>query len=224
MSEFLSTQAAAGSRHPGTRSETGLSRPLAVVLAIAVTSWLTLLFVRPEYLDQTILQAIYVGHNRYLKALARLIGHFGAPEAVMMLTICAGALLASWGQYLRAPIPLIATLFAHAAAALQRDAIGRTRPDGLVGVPELTNWSFPPTRVVDSLTAYLVIALLLTKGARVNRIILAGAVLIGGSNGIVRVTLGHHWPSDTLVGWSFGTAVAIAWYWLATFLPAGERT
>lgn len=205
-------------------STNGTGMKMALCFGALVAIWITLFFVRPEPLDRMALEAVYAGQIPHIKFLARQVGHIGAPEAVFMLTVCAGAYLALQGRFWRAPVPFVATVFAHATAALQRDAVGRPRPDGLAGLPDLNAPSFPPTRVVDPMTAYLLVALLLTNGGtgRNGRLIIAAAVLIGGSNGIVRVVLGHHWPSDALAGWTYGAAVAIAFYWLSTYLPARE--
>lgn len=173
--------------------------------------------------DEKILEAVYVGDQRFPKFVARHVGHFGAPPAVMLLVLGAGAYLAMQRQYWRAPVPLVATLFAHAASVAQQVAIGRPRPHGLVGLPPLSAPSFLPTRVVDPITAYLLVALLLTNGGRENRWLVIGAVLVGGSNGIVRVVLGHHWPSDAVAGWAFGGAVALIAYYMTTYFPDPDR-
>jgi membrane-associated phospholipid phosphatase len=208
---------------PAARYPRLLRPPLLAALVVSTATWIALLFVRPDELDLQILQAVYVGDIPPVSRAVKMVGHLAAPEAVATLALFAGALLAMFGHYWRAPMPILGMLAAHGLAAVQRDLIGRPRPTGFEGLPELTASSLPPTRVVDALTVYLLVALLLTRGGRRNRMIVVAAVVIGASNGVVRVMLGHHWPSDALAGWSFGTAMAIACYWVAILLPRRRR-
>lgn len=192
---------------------------LAIVLALLAVAWLFMLRYGFGAIDRTILEAVYVGDDPYLKFLALRLGYFGAPQAIMLLVLGAGVYLLINGDYWRAPVPLVATLLAHAASIAQQIAVGRPRPHDLNGLPPLSAPSFLPTRVVDPMTAYLLVALLLTNGGRKSRSLLVGAVLIGASNGVVRVVLGHHWPSDAVAGWAFGAAVALTAYYLSKLLP-----
>ena len=172
--------------------------------------------------DRTLLEAIYVGHRPLLKFLARQVGHFGAPEATLVLTLMASVILMSQRRYWTASIPPFALLFAHSLAVLQRDLLGRARPDGLVGLESLHAPSLPPTRVVDPMTAYLLFALLLANNPRYRRLAITVALLVGGSNGVVRVLLGHHWPSDSVAGWAFGALVALCAYEISKIMPTPE--
>lgn len=190
-----------------------------VAIAVLATVWLAMLLIGLGPADRTILQAVYLGQHPHLKFIARHLGHLGAPEAVMMLTLAAGVVLLVQRRYWLAPVPLAVTVFAHVTAIIQRTAIGRPRPDGLIGLPHLHSPSFPPARVVDPMTAYLLVALIFTNGGRDSRLIVAAAAVIGASNGFVRVLLGHHWPSDVIAGWSFGAAVALVAYAVTTLLP-----
>ncbi len=192
---------------------------LALLLGALVLTWISVWSVGIETIDRGLLSAVYVGNNAYLKFLARMVGHIGSREAVAMFTLCAGAYLIVQRDYWRASLPIVGTMMAHSAAAALRDFVGRPRPFGLDGLPDLHDPSFPPTRVVDPMTAYLLVALLLTNGAKNNRLLVAAAVAVGGSNGIIRVILGHHWPSDAVAGWAFGAAFGLAFYALSTRLP-----
>jgi len=192
---------------------------LAFALVVLAAAWAVMLRYGFGPVDRMILEAVYIGDQPYLKFLALQLGHFGAPSAVMLLVAGAAVYLLMSHDYWRAPIPLVATLLAHAACLGQQMLVGRPRPHDLVGLPPLSAPSFLPTRVVDPLVAYLLVALLLTNGGRKSRLLVAGAVLVGGSNGIVRVILGHHWPSDAVAGWAFGAAVALTAYYLSKLLP-----
>ena len=192
---------------------------LVLLLGALVLTWISVWSVGIETVDRAVLAAVYVGNDAHLKFLAGTVGHTGSREAIVMFTLCVGAYLMVQRDYWRAPLPIIGTLIAHSAAAAMRDWIGRPRPFGLDGLPDLHAPSFPPTRVVDPMTAYLLVALLLTNGGRTSKLLVAGAVAVGGSNGIVRVVLGHHWPSDVIAGWAFGAAMALAFYILSTRLP-----
>ena len=192
---------------------------LALLAGTLILMWISVWSVGIERIDRTFLDAVYVGNDAYLNFVARMIGHIGSREAIVMFTLCAGAYLLFQRDYWRASVPIIGTLIAQSAAAALRDVVARPRPQGLDGLPDLHTASLPPTRVVDPMTAYLLVALLLTNGGRKSRLLVAGAVVVGGSNGVVRVVLGHHWPSDAVAGWAFGTAFALAFYALSTRLP-----
>ena len=192
---------------------------LALLVGALALAWVSVWSVGIETVDRAFLTAVYVGDDAYLNFAARMIGHIGSREAIVMFTLCAGAYLMVQRDYWRASLPIIGTLIAHSAAAALRDFVGRPRPFGLDGLPDLHNPSLPPTRVVDPMTAYLLVALLPTKGGKTSHLLLAAAVAVGGSNGIVRVILGHHWPSDAVAGWAFGAAFALAFYALSTHLP-----
>ena len=69
------------------------------------------------------------------------------------------------------------------------------------------------------MNAYLLVGLLLATNPRYRRLGIIAALLIGGSNGVVRVLLGHHWPSDSVAGWAFGAIVALTAYQVTKFLP-----
>ncbi|HEU4809800.1 MAG TPA: phosphatase PAP2 family protein [Sphingomicrobium sp.] len=192
---------------------------LALLAGTLILIWISVWSVGIETIDRGLLSAVYIGNDAYLNFAARMIGHIGSREAIVMFTLCAGAYLMVQRDYWRASLPIVGTLIAHSAAAALRDFVGRPRPFGLDGLPDLHNPSLPPTRVVDPMTAYLLVALLLTKGGKTSHLLVAAAVAIGGSNGIVRVILGHHWPSDAVAGWAFGAAFGLAFYALSTRLP-----
>lgn len=196
---------------------------LGLVLAVLAVAWLFMLRYGFGATDRTILEVVYVGDHPYMKFLALRLGYFGAPQAIMLLVLGAGLYLLFNRDYWRAPVPLLATLAAHWACLAQQIAVGRPRPHDLDGLPPFDAPSFLPTRVVDPMTAYLLVALLLTHGSLHRRSLLAAAALIGGSNGIVRVVLGHHWPSDAVAGWAFGTGVALAAYYMSRLLPKRHR-
>lgn len=198
------------------------ARP-GLLAAALLAVWVAMLWVGLGRIDRDILETLYVGDRPYLEFIAQQAGHLGAPEAIMVLTIGVSILLITRQQYWHAALPPFATLFAHEIAVLQRDAIGRPRPGGFEGLEHLQAPSFPPTRVVDPMTAYLLVGLLLTNGGRDSRLAVIAAVLIGASNGIVRIVLGHHWPSDVIAGWALGAAVALAAYQIARYLPDQKR-
>jgi len=190
-----------------------------VLVIVLAAIWVLMLGPGFGTADRTILEAVYIGHRPLLKFLAVQVGHFGAPEATMVLTLGAGLLLVLQRRYWLAPVPAIALLCGHGLAVLQRTLLGRPRPDGFDGLESLSAPSLPPTRVVDPMNAYLLVGLLLATNPRYRRLGIIAALLIGGSNGVVRVLLGHHWPSDSVAGWAFGAIVALTAYQVTKFLP-----
>jgi undecaprenyl-diphosphatase len=194
-----------------------------ILLAALGLVWILMLGPGFGSADRTILETVYIGNQPLLAFLARQAGHFGAPEATMVLVLGASLILFLRGRYWTAPVPPIALLCAHGLAVLQRELLSRPRPDKLDGLESLSAPSLPPTRVVDPMTAYLLVALLLATDPKYRRLALTAALLIGGSNGVVRVLLGHHWPSDAVAGWTFGALVALITFRMTKLPPTSAQ-
>jgi len=102
---------------------------------------------------------------------------------------------------------------------------GRTRPDVVLKLQEVTGYSFPSGHTMVSTVVYLVIAMVLTRQLKERSLriyVLGLASLITFIVGFSRVYLGVHYPSDVLAGWGFGLIFVIG-VWLGTRKkPAAE--
>ena len=100
-------------------------------------------------------------------------------------------------------------------------AFGRTRPDTAYAELVTTGLSFPSGHATLSAVVFLTLGTLVasTRTRWVERVyIVCAAVLMTVLVGASRVALGVHWATDVLGGWAFGSAWAIAWLLLASFL------
>lgn len=93
--------------------------------------------------------------------------------------------------------------------AVLKALFGRIRPDIVPQFVEATSASFPSGHTLRSTVVYFLVAFFILRGQsiRVTRkvlIALTGLMIV--LNGISRVYLGVHWPTDVLAGWLMGTA------------------
>jgi undecaprenyl-diphosphatase len=97
-----------------------------------------------------------------------------------------------------------------------KDWIGRPRPH--IGIDWLpTSLAFPSGHAANSMTAFLLMALVLAP-QRWRAPWALGAMILSIIVGLSRIYLGVHWPSDVIGGWVFGLiAVGAA-------MAVGERS
>jgi undecaprenyl-diphosphatase len=91
--------------------------------------------------------------------------------------------------------------------AVLKALFGRARPDIVPQFVEATSASFPSGHTLRSMVVYFLVAFLFLQGqsnqtTRVLVTFLAGAMII--FNGLSRVYLGVHWPTDVFAGWLIG--------------------
>jgi undecaprenyl-diphosphatase len=97
----------------------------------------------------------------------------------------------------------------------------RPRPDLVTHAVRVFTTSFPSGHATLSAITYLTLGALLaqTHSSRPIRVYFIGvATLLTVLVGLSRVYLGVHYPSDVLAGWCIGTAWAMAWWAVMTWL------
>lgn len=99
-----------------------------------------------------------------------------------------------------------------------KDAFGRLRPTADFADLVAPGLSFPSGHAGVSAIVFLTLGALLasTRTRSIERAyILSMASLMTLLVGLSRITLGVHWATDVLAGWSFGAAWAVIWLLLA---------
>ena len=126
----------------------------------------------------------------------------GDPRVMLMLSLCLLGALASWREWDK--VRLVAG--AIAAVALFRWGIlwllERARPSE--AATSALGWSYPSGHTAYSLTAALLIYLLVAPTVRKtwqHNALLAITVAWPMTVALTRVQLGVHWPIDVLAGW-----------------------
>lgn len=148
------------------------------------------------------------------------VGRLGSTPAILAVTLFAGAVLAFRREYWLAPVPLLATMAVYALGIVTRIEVARPRP-AMPGAAGLESASFPSVHAADSVTAYVLVAILLTPEGTMRKFAVVAALLVAFGVGISRVMLGHHWPSDVAAGWAYGAGAALIAAYLAV-PEAGE--
>lgn len=192
------------------------SRYVAALVALACI-WLVMLLRGGGPLDSALYQAMYVGGNPALVAIARALTALGEPT----ILIAAGAAVFLWLWYAgRARLGLILFLIAmtgRGISELQKYWIARPRPDLDPHLVVVQTSSFPSGHANSSMIFYTTMALALAVGTRWYRAAVIGAVILSLLIGASRVMLGVHWPSDVIGGWSLGLL------WVLLTLRPAER-
>lgn len=96
--------------------------------------------------------------------------------------------------------------------SLLKELLGRTRPDVVPHLTEVSTASFPSGHSMVSAAVYLTLGVLLAqwvRGRRLKSYFVGVAVFVTLLVGVSRVYLGVHYPTDVLAGWTAGAVWAI---------------
>jgi len=105
----------------------------------------------------------------------------------------------------------LATVLGVAASMLLKLVVDRPRPEIVDHLVSVGTSSFPSGHAMNSAVVYLTMAAMLARTQRLRRAriyVLAVGSLLTFLIGVSRIYLGVHWPTDVLVGWSFGASWA----------------
>jgi undecaprenyl-diphosphatase len=151
--------------------------------------------------------------------LVNMLTHLGDSVTLAVITLLIVAYLLYRNERVAALWFLIAASGSFIITALSKYLFGRDRPDIVEQFASATSGSFPSGHTLRSAVVYALIAYLLvqTKFGDHKKIMTLLAMLIIAVNGITRVYLGVHWPTDILGAW------LIAGFWLLLCKTGYER-
>ena len=160
----------------------------------------------------------------WLRSVMVDITALGGTTVLTLAVIVAVLIMASRRLWLTAAMVAAASISGSFLVTQIKVFVGRTRPDIVDHLVDVSGMSFPSGHATNSAIVYLILATLASQvvhGRYTRNVLIGCAVVLVGAIGCSRVYLGVHWPSDVLAGWSFGTLWAGAWWLLAArFRPA----
>lgn len=151
-----------------------------------------------------------------LLAFLRDVTALGDGNLLTLLVLAVVGLLLVQRKRMTAVLVTAATLSGSALVSWAKLHVGRSRPDIVPHLVDVSSLSFPSGHAANSAVVYLTLAAVASQEVeqrRVRAYLLAMALLLVGLIGTSRVYLGVHWPSDVLAGWSFGGLWAWSWWW-----------
>jgi undecaprenyl-diphosphatase len=194
-----------------------LVNPKATVTALASLAliWLAMLWLGGGPLDRAVYEALYAGQHPALAGAARTLTNLGSPRSLLIAALVCAICLLLIRQGRIALVFLAIMVAGRMLNELQKQWIGRPRPELEPHLVSTHSHAFPSGHAANSMIFYVTLALVLTSGTRLERPALVAAVLLSLLIGISRVMLGVHWPSDVVGGWAFG-----AFWVLLAYRPA----
>ncbi|HEY1606222.1 MAG TPA: phosphatase PAP2 family protein [Allosphingosinicella sp.] len=193
-----------------------VARRLVLLAALLMALWLAMLLLGGPH------SPVDVVLLRLLRAPAlapgtRLITRLGNAYVLLPLSLVASAAIA-WRCGRRPALLYLALLLSgRLLVALQKDLIGRMRPDPAGRLDMVASFSFPSAHAANSMIAWLGLALIVAP-PRLRPVAVAVALVLALLVGLTRLVLAVHWPSDVIGGWAFGAA------WTLLVLRLAQRT
>lgn len=151
-----------------------------------------------------------------LLAFLRDITALGDGNLLTLLVVAVVGLLLVQRKWITAALVAAATLSGSMLVSWAKLHVGRSRPDLVPHLVDVSSLSFPSGHAANSAVVYLTLAAVACQDVQqraVRAYVLSATLLLVGLIGISRVYLGVHWPSDVLAGWSFGGVWAWSWWW-----------
>jgi undecaprenyl-diphosphatase len=197
-------------------SGTGLVLTLALVVSVAA-AW-TFLGITQDVVGKEELALVdprihgwVLSHRTSaLDAFFEVVTWLGASAVTLPVLAVTGAVLA---RRRRSIGPLLNIALVYGSAVLLRDVVvevvRRPRPPVADWLVSAHGWSYPSGHTTQAFTAWILLALLLTRGSRPRTRVLAvaAAAAVGCLVAASRVYLGVHWATDVLAGAALATTV-----------------
>lgn len=163
------------------------------------------------------------GENQAEDFFSKLVGnltHLGDSITLAIIALVTVGVLIWKKESLAAKWFLFAAAGSFIITAISKWAFGRDRPEIVEQFASASSASFPSGHTLRSAVVYALLAFIVTRTAsqRANMIIYGAAAAIIIANGLSRVYLGVHWPTDVIGAW------LIAGFWLVLCKNGYDRS
>lgn len=176
----------------------------AVALFGIAVAWTIMLLFGGLHLDRALLTVIYAGDRPDYVAAARIVTELGGWRVLVPLTVAGALWLILARRFRDAALLLMISLGGRALVDLQKNQMGRLRPEDQEHLVAVQSFAFPSAHAANTTMVLVGLAFLLTSSYPPRAFALWGAVWLALIVGVSRVVLGVHWPSDVIAGWAFG--------------------
>lgn len=199
----------------------GVAAGLLLTIALFPLAWAFPTFPGDEWIVHEI-QELETG---WLDSVAVAISHLGwMPISAALMAVFTISLF-----LLRRNAEAIVAILSMAPMALAlglKAVVGRSRPEHLLAGPVPHTLSFPSAH--SEFAVIFCGFLILIVGELIDRRLLriglqTGLILLIFAEGVSRVYLGAHWPSDVIGGYMYGGMTLLGLLWLRNRLAVGRR-
>lgn len=212
-----------GGAEPGAAARTGFDlRPFIAVLGLggfAVLTWLIVQKVNLPF-DQQLLDSAR-GLSQYMPEWR------GLSDSANLPLIAVGAAIVIWllwtKQRSEALLVIVILALVTAGSEAVKQLVARPRPPGVENTYLGVVYSFPSGHVLEAVTIYGIIAVLVWRSSLPKAIRVAVPLLfiaIVALVAVARVAVGEHYPSDVLAGLLAGIGFVALFSWLTDILAA----
>ena len=133
----------------------------------------------------------------------------------------ANLLLAEEGHAAK-PLAMLRPYTSQGVRGLLKAGFDRARPDMIAHLDVVSNASYPSGHAANTAVLYLLLAWLAPPRRRTPFWALAAAMIV--LNGLSRIMLGVHWPTDVVGGTLLGAAFALLGAWAVPPTPPAGRS
>lgn len=153
--------------------------------------------------DRAVLAFLYSAEQPAFRSVAQVITLVGEWQSMLAL-VAVAALWLLYRRRVRAALLFAGvTLSGRLLILLQKESIGRMRPDSEEHLVVVRSLSFPSAHTANSMIVFLALAIFAVP-ERHRRVAVLLALVATLVVGLSRPMLGVHWPSDVIGGWAFG--------------------
>jgi membrane-associated phospholipid phosphatase len=148
--------------------------------------------------------------------VARVFSAVGSEKALVPVVALVALALIRQGGWRSLGLLGVAWGGAILLYSLAKHAVGRPRPPADLWLMRVGGKAFPSGHAVQSLSTFVVLAVIATMSVRPSHRVLwtAGALLLTTGVGLSRIYVGVHWATDVIAGWGAAALWVTALVWL----------